>query len=179
MSNHKLACCILIGFIVAMFYGTQKMRTRAVSAREAAEETKNQAEMAEQQRRVAEIKLKTIDSKTTELRSVYHEWLPHFEAVQDPQAGEQRISELVREGDIFLLSQKYEERELDTDELISHAIVAILVIEDDYTKTMNWLGTLEEKIPACRISNCKITRGDRGNNIHVELTVHVPVLKSA
>ncbi|NNE94275.1 MAG: hypothetical protein HKN23_21720 [Verrucomicrobiales bacterium] len=178
MSNHKVACILLMLFIGAMLYGTQKMRARAVTAREAAEETKNQAEMAEQQRRVAEIKLKTVDSKTADLRTVYHEWLPHFEAVANPQAGEQRISELVRNGDIFLLSQKYEERELDTEEQISRALVATLVIEDDYTKTLNWLGKLEEEIPAARISKCRLIRGDRANNIHVELTVQVPVLKS-
>ncbi len=177
MNNHKMACVLLLVLIGAMLYGTQKMRSRAVAAQEAADATKNEATMAEQEKRVAEIKLKTVDAKTADLRRSYDEWLPHFNAVKNPESGEQRITELVREGDIFLLSQKYEEREIDPESMISRALVATLVVEDDYVKTMNWLGKLEESIPACRIAKCRLIRGDRGNNIHVELTVQVPVFK--
>ncbi len=43
---------------------------------------------------------------------------------------------------------------------------------------MNWLGKIEESIPASRVSKARMIRGDRGNNIHLEVTILVPALKS-
>jgi hypothetical protein len=58
------------------------------------------------------------------------------------------------------------------------ALVADLVVEDDYSKTLNWLGRLEEAIPTCRIIRCQIVRGDRGNDVHLDLQIQIPILKS-
>ena len=173
-----MACVLLLVLIGAMLFGTQKMRNRAVAAQQAAESTKSEAVTAEQAKGVAANTLKMLDAKTTELRKGYDKWLPHFEVFQNPEASEQRIFELVREGNIFLLSQKFEEREVDSESLISRALVATLVVEDEYVKTMNWLGKLEREIPSCRVAKCRMIRGDSGNNVHLELTIQVPVLKS-
>lgn len=179
MNNHKIACIVLIVLIGAMGYGVNFLREKSAKAGAAADATRTQAEMAEQQAQVAEIKLKTIDAKTAALRTIYEEWLPHFEAFKNPQDGERRIAEVIRDGNIFLLSQKLETRKIETEGVITHALVADLVVEDDYSKTMNWLGKVEELIPSCRISSCLLTRGDSGNNIHMELSIQVPVFKSS
>lgn len=179
MNNHKAASILILLIVGLMGFGVHKLRAKAVAARDAANTTKSEAEQAEQQRKIAEIKLKTLDAKTAELRKIYTEWIPHFESFRSSRAGEQRITDIVREGDVFLLSQRFNYQEIDKGDLISHALVANLVVEDDYSKTLNWLGKLEESIPSCRIKQCKIERGTRGNNIHMELTVQVPVLKSA
>lgn len=179
MNNHKAATILILLLVGLMGFGVHKLRTKAVTAREATKAAKAQAEQAEQQEKIAEIKLKTIDAKTAHLRKIYTEWIPHFESFKSSRAGEQRITDVVREGDVFLLSQRFNYREIDKGDLISHALIADLVVEDDYAKTLNWLGKLEESIPSCRISSCKITRGDRGNNIHMELTVQVPVLNQS
>ena len=179
MNNHKVASILILILVGLMGFGVHKLRAKAVTAGNAAEEAKKQAEDAEQQRKIAEIKLKTIDAKTAELRKVYTEWIPHFETFKSARAGEQKISDVVRDGDVFLLSQKFNEQELDKDDLIGYALVADLTVEDDYSKTLNWLGKLEESIPSCRISKCRIERGDRGNNVKVELKIQVPVLKKS
>jgi len=179
MSNHKIACLILSALILLMGYGVTKVRGKAVVARQNSDMAKIQADATEQQKQIAEIKLKSIDAKTGELRTVYAEWLPHFEAFKNTGDGEQRIAEVVREGDVFLISQKFKSKKINGGDLITDALNAELVIEDDYTKVMNWLGQVEEQIPSCRISKCVITRGDRGNNIHMELLIQVPVIKQA
>lgn len=176
MNNHKAASILILLIVGLMGFGVHKLRSKAVAARDAANVAKNQADQAEQQKKIAEIKLKTIDAKTAQLRKVYTEWLPHFESFKSSRAGEQKITDVVREGDVFLLSQRFNYQEIDKGDLISHALVADLVVEDDYAKTLNWLGKLEESIPSCRISKCRIERGDRGNNVHMELKVQVPVL---
>lgn len=177
MTNHKTACMILVLLIAGMLYGVNQLRNAAATKAQAAEATRTEAETAEQQAQLAQIQLKTLESKTARLRSIYEEWEPHFKNCKTPQDAEQKIAEVIREGDVFLISQKFDARDLDKTALVSKAVVADLIVEDDYSKTLNWLGRLEESLPSCRITKCNLTRGDRGNNIHLELQVQIPVVE--
>lgn len=176
MNNHKAACVVLLLLAAGMLYGVNQLRNASISARSAADAVQTEAESAEQQAQLAQIQLKTLEAKTAELRAVADKWRPHFDEFNTSQDAEQRIAEVIREGEVFLLSQKFETRELDQDDMISTAFVADLVFEDDYTKTLNWLGSLEQQIPNSRISRCVLGRGDRGNDINLELQIQVPVL---
>lgn len=177
MNNHKTACVLLLALIAAILYGVNTLRNATSDARSTAQMSQSEAEMAEQQAQLANIQLKTLDSKTSELRLVFNEWKPHFEAHRTAQDAEQRIAEVIREGDVFLISQKFETADVGKDSIIEEALVADLVVEDDYSKTLNWLGRLEEAIPSCRITRCQLVRGDRGNDVHLELQVQIPILK--
>ncbi len=176
MDNHKSACIVLAVLIAGMLYGVNELRNATNTARDISSEAKTEAETAEQQAQLAQIQLKSLESKTAALRSAYSQWEPHFATYRSPQDAEQRIAEVIREGDVFLLSQKFETREVEKDALINEALIADLVVEDDYAKTLNWLGKLEEAMPSCRIIRCNIKRGDRGNDINLELKVQIPVL---
>lgn len=175
MNNHKTACLVLVIAIVGMLYGVNQLRNASVSARERADAAQVNAETAESQAQLAQIQLKTLDSKTAELRKVAKDWQPHFNNFRTPQDAEQRIVDVIRKGDVFLISQKFESRDIQKDNLISEALVADLIVEDDYAKTLNWLGRLEEEIPSSRVSRCNLTRGDRGNDVHLELQIQIPV----
>ncbi len=178
MKNHQSACFLLLLLTAAMLYGVNSLRNATSAARESALQVQTEAETAEQQIQLAQIQLKSLDSKTSELRLVYGEWKPHFESYRSPQDAEQRIAEVIRDGDVFLISQKFEAREVDRGAIISDALVADLVVEDDYSKALNWLGRLEEAIPSCRITRCQVGRGDRGNDIHLVVQLQIPILKT-
>ena len=178
MSSHKIACILLAAVVLLMGFGVNKVRGKAVKARQAAESVRIQAQSAEQQKQMAEIKLKSFDSQTAELRGVYTEWLPYLKEFSNSGDGEQRIREVIREGDVFVISQKVKSIKIDKSGFISHALGAEIEVEDDYTKVMNWLGELEETLPSCQITKCKITRGDRGNNVHMEVKLQVPIVKA-
>jgi len=178
MKNHQSACVLLLFLTGGMLYGVSSLRNAASNAAELASQSQTEAEAAEQQAQLAQIQLKTLDSKTAQLRLLYGEWKPHFEAHRTPQDAEQRIAEVIREGDVFLISQKFETKEVDQGSAISDAVVADLVVEDDYAKALNWLGSLEESIPSCRITKCQIGRGDRGNDVHLTVQLQIPILES-
>ncbi|MDF1659282.1 MAG: hypothetical protein P1U58_16820 [Verrucomicrobiales bacterium] len=177
MNNHKSACLVLIMLIAGMLYGVNELRNATNGARDITAQVQTEAETAEQQAQLAQIQLKSLESKTAALRSAYSLWQPHFANYRSAQDAEQRIAEVIREGDVFLISQKFETKEIEKGALISDALVANLVVEDDYAKTLNWLGRLEEAIPSCRIVRCNIKRGDRGNDVHLELQIQIPVLR--
>ncbi len=178
MKSHQSACAFLLFLTGAMLYGVNALRNATSAARDLSTQAQSEAETAEQMAQLAQIQLKTLDAKTAQLRLLQSEWKPHFEAHRTPQDAEQRIVEIIREGDVFLISQKFETRETDKDSLIPTALVADLVVEDDYAKALNWLGRLEEAIPSCRISKCTLERGDRGNDIHLIVQIQIPILGS-
>lgn len=177
MNNHQTACAVLVIAIVGMLYGVNQIRNQSESARESADIAQTEAETAEQQAQLAQIQLKQLDAKTADLRKNSSEWKEHFDNFRTPQDAEQRIVGVVQEGDIFLISQKFEARDIENANFITSALVADLVVEDDFTKTLNWLGKIEEQIPSCRITRCNVTRGDRGNDVHLELQLQIPVLE--
>ncbi|MEM1441820.1 MAG: hypothetical protein AAGF67_05730 [Verrucomicrobiota bacterium] len=177
MKNHQSACLILIIVIAGMLYGVNQLRNATNAARDTTAQAQTEAETAEQQAQLAQIQLKSLEAKTASLRTAYSQWKPHFANYKTPQDAELQIAEVIREGDVFLISQKFGSKEIEKGALISDALVADLVVEDDYAKVLNWLGRLEEAIPSCRISRCNIKRGDRGNDIHLELQVQVPILR--
>lgn len=178
MNSHQSACAFLAFLTAAMLYGVNSLRNATSAAQQLAEQSRSEAELAENQAQLAQIQLKTLDSKTAELRLVYGDWKPHFEAHRSSQDAEQRIAEAIRAGDVFLISQKFETREIDKGSLIAKAVVADLVVEDDYAKALNWLGHIEEAIPTCRITKCVLERGDRSNDIHLVVQLHIPILGS-
>lgn len=178
MRNHQTACILLVVVILGILYGINELRNATNVARNAASAAQLEAEGAEQRAQIAQIQLKTLDSKTSELRQAYEEWKPHFHPFRTAQDAEQRVAELIRNGDIFLISQRFESKEIDRDGLIPQALVGDLVLEDEYAKTLNWLGRLEEALPSCRITRCNLTRGDRGNDIHLEVQIQIPILRS-
>ena len=176
MNNHKTACMLLLVLVALMLYGVNSLRNATSKAREISQLSQSEAESAEQSAQLAEIQLKTLDSKTAELRLLYGEWKPYFDSHQNPQDAERKIAEVIREGDVFLLSQKFATTELEKNTIISEALTADLIVEDDYAKTLNWLGRLEESIPSCPITKCQIQRGDRGNDVHLELQIQIPIV---
>ncbi|MCB1229599.1 MAG: hypothetical protein KDN19_05005 [Verrucomicrobiae bacterium] len=181
MNNHKMACFVLLVLIGAMVYGTQEMRLRTGKAREAAESAKAEAENAELQRSIAETNLIMLERETFDLRNGYHEWLGHFVTVTNPQEGEQKISDAIRTGQVFLLSQRFQLKEFQGEErgTLIGVLEGDLDFEDDYAKTLNWLGQLEQSVPSCRITSCNIIRGDRSNNIRMKLKLEMPIMAPA
>lgn len=178
MKNHQTACALLAVLTVGMLYGVNTLRNSTSAAREIAEQALTDAEAAEDQVTIASTQLTMLDSKTSELRLVYGEWKPHFEAHHTAQDAEQRVAEVIREGKVFLISQKFETREVDSQSIIPEALVADLIVEDDYSRSLNWLGKLEEAIPTCRITKCSIGRGERGNDVHLVVQLQIPILRS-
>lgn len=178
MKNHQSACFLLLFVVGAMLYGVNSLRNSTSAQRDAMQKALVETEAATQQAQLAQIQLKTLEAKTAQLRDIYNQWKPHFETLHSAPEVEQRIVELIREGKVFLVSQKFQPIDVEKGSLIPQALSADLVVEDDYTRALNWLGRLEESLPNCRITKCVLSRGDRGNDIHLVLQVQVPILGS-
>ncbi len=52
---------------------------------------------------------------------------------------------------------------------------ASLVLEDQYARTINWLGEIERRLPLARLANCRLTGGNNNTQVHAEISLEVPL----
>ena len=171
-----MACIVLFLLIAGMAYGVQFLRNRMLAMEDEAKAAKQDAETAELQRQGTESNLARIRRDSESLRGFYRSWLPQLGKIRDSRDGEERISNLIKTGRVFSLSQRFELLPNQRGTSIPQMVRAQIILEDSYPKTMNWIGNLEQSLPQCRISRCKVTRGDSGNDVNVELTVDLPLV---
>ena len=105
-------------------------------------------------------------------------WEPHLKQTRNPQFGEALINLRIKQGDIITLSQGFETVNFNKGGTIPRTLQARLVFEDDYVKTLNWLATLEGTMPASRVSSLRLSKGQSGNDIKMEVTIDVPILEA-
>lgn len=174
-----MACIFLAIFVAMMFFGIQKMRQKKVSMQVQADEARENAEAAETKRKASEIGLIKLRAESEGLRQYFEQWLPYLSSVNNTEQEEQRIIDLVKSGQVFATSQRTELiANSKNSGFIPKRLRANLVIQDEYSKTLNWLGNLEESLPSSRISKYRLTRGLSGNDVQMEVTLDLPLIKS-
>ncbi len=176
MKNKQMACIVLFLLIAGMAYGVQFLRNRMLTMEDESKAARQDAETAELQRQGTEANLARLRRDSESLRGFYRAWIPELSKITESREGEERISNLIKTGRVFSLSQRFEVLPNKRDSSIPQMMRAQIILEDTYAKTMNWIGLLEQSLPQCRISRCKIARGDSGNDVNVELTIDLPLV---
>jgi hypothetical protein len=120
--------------------------------------------------------LAVLEKRTKGSRDYLKEWEPHLKSVRDAQFGEALINLRIKQGNMVTLSSQFESMNFDKGGTIPRRLQGRLVFEDDFVKTLNWLADFEGAMPASRISSCRISKGQAGNDIKAELTIDVPIL---
>jgi len=75
-----------------------------------------------------------------------------------------------------VVNQKFEDKANLGERMRPRSILASLVVEDEYSKVLNWLGSLEKKIPLVRITSCRISAANTGRQVHMEVALEVPLI---
>jgi hypothetical protein len=175
MKEQQMACVVLILVIGGFLYGAQTFEQRMSAARREANASKEAADAAQQAFGTSKRALDVLTKSTVELSSFLEEWEPHLRATQSAQSTEQSIVDLVKQSDIFTESQRFEMLERRDDTVFKNALRAHIIVKDEYTKSMNWLASLEESLPTSRLSSLVVKRGDSGNDIQMTLVIDLPI----
>ena len=126
--------------------------------------------------------LTNLQQQSADLLNFVAIWKPYFALVDDQQAVETGITMRVREADLLTLWQRYEQvphKIADEDNASLPTLTrATLLFDDNYAKLMNWLGTMEKIKPTMRVGKLDLTKGSRGSDLRMELTLEVPLLRS-
>lgn len=176
MNGKKIACVILLMILAGIAYGTQIMQQRARGMREEEELARTDAEGAKLESTNLEMEVTNIKYKTQDLRQFLRDWEPGIKRIQTTQEAEQALQSVVRNSHILVVSQKFEMREARESKITPKIMQGTLIVQDEYAKTMNWLGELERKLPLMRINACRIKQGENGGQVNLELHFEIPIV---
>jgi hypothetical protein len=159
----------------ALAYFGQVGHKKADAKRAEAETAKSEKLKAEDALRLSEIKLTTLKADTEELRRFLQSWTPYAERIQTQSEVEQTVLASLRNANLLVLKQAFESKKSPGQPYMPSAVRASIVLEDDYAKTVNWIGEMERKLPLARMTSCRLTGGDNGRQVHAEVILEVPL----
>ncbi len=186
MNNKHLACIVILLACVLIVQGVLTVHKNATAMQAAASLARRDASLANANLRTQRGLLKDLTEKTSDLIVYLDAWEPHLARIATPDAGEVNVNALLKQADLLILSQRFELVPNQTgggvpnaaNATIPQLVRAHLTIEDDFTKSLNWVGELESKLPTARVANLEISRGQTGNDIRLNLVVDIPLARA-
>jgi len=184
MNNKHIACLVILLIGVLLVQGVMMVRTRALAKQSAAEDARRETDTAREGLATQRAILDDLKRKSAGLIQYLNEWEPHFERLSSAEASELNVNALIKEASLVLLAQRFEilpnkvsstNGAAGASPVIPQIARAHLTIEDDFLKTINWLGDVESKMPIARVSNLDIVRGQSGNDVRVNVVIDVPL----
>lgn len=176
MNGKQTACIVLLMLIGAMTYVTQIVHKKAVAAQVEAEEMEFAANSMKLEAENASTALEKTQFESRELLRFLEAWTPQINRLASRQEVEGAIQANTREKGIFVVSQRFEDKSNAAMVMLPKSVMASMVVEDDYHKVMNWLGSMEQKLPLARVTSCRISSAATGRQIHVEVSMEVPLV---
>jgi hypothetical protein len=177
MNNKHLACVIIGLMIFAQIYTVIVINGKADAMKQEAETARGAAEAAQQTVNVETIQLTSLKAKTAPLRKYLGVWDPYLRQSSNEERGQTMIDEMIRQGSVQSLDRKYNAAINANNAYIPKVVRADLLFEDDYHKSVEWLGEVERSFPASRVSRCRLTKGTNANDIKMELTIDLPIVE--
>lgn len=176
MNGKQLACIVLLMIVGAITYGAQIVHRKAEAVVAEAEATKQDAKIAADGTKNAETRLKLQEHDAKDLQGFLKAWTPQIQRLASRQEVEGAIQANTREKGVFVVNQRFEEKNNSGQRMMPRSILATLEIEDEYPKVMNWLGEMEKKVPLARVTSCRISSASTGAQIHMEVALEVPLI---
>lgn len=175
--NNKHLACVFIGLLIfAQLYCVVMVKSKSDAMKSEAEEASLAAEGARQQVTITRTQLTSLKTKTEALRQYLAVWDPFLRKSDTEERGQTLIDDLIRQGGVTQLSGKFDPSPNGGNTYIPKVVKAELLFEDDYHKTIDWLGEVERSLPAARISKCRLTKGTTSNDVKMEMTIELPVV---
>lgn len=180
MNPKQLACVVLMTFIGILTYVGQIAHKKVAAMKESADAAAQAATTADSERQTAEILVTKTKAETDEIRRFFKSWLPFVDKIQTEQELESTIELSIRERSISLVhSRKTEVKNVRDNKYIPKSVLTTLVVEDEYSKVMNWLGDIEKRLPLARVNACQMTGGSTVRQLRLDVTLETPIVNLA
>jgi hypothetical protein len=174
--NHKHIAALVIGLCILGFVQTTLWMKDKLAGMVKLEQTaKGAAEKAANEATMEQQKLASLRESSADLIAFLEAWEPYFSSMNTPQGAELGISMRLKTSNLVTLSQRYESAGVKNGGVIPRVMRANLTIDDNYARTLNWLGEMEKEIPTLRVSSLRISRGQTATDIRTDLVLEVPL----
>ena len=175
MNNKHLACTVLGMIIAAVAYCTLSMKNKLSTMNEEATAAEEKANSAAHGKMIEQAKLAKKSTSTKDTRDYLAEWEKWLESTEDAGSAERVMRFKLKQGDLVALSRSMSLVNYKKGSAIPRLLRAKLDFEDDYRESLTWLGTLESSLPTSRTSQFRLSKGQSGDDIRMELSVDLPL----
>jgi hypothetical protein len=177
MNSKQLACVVLMVFIGIVTYCGQIVHKKVTAMKDEATAAMDAATAAESALKLAEIATAKTKVETEDLRRFLSSWTPHADKIQTEQEIESAFDISLRDRSITLVrSRKSELKANRSDKFIPKVVLTTLVVEDEYSKVLNWFGDIEKRLPLARVTSCNITGGSTVRQLRLVVTIETPIV---
>jgi len=173
---------VLLGILLLAQIG-QSFQKKAKVLNDEAEAAKKEEAALLTQLQAEQGVYEDLKRQSNDLIEFVAKWEPYFAVISEQEAAETGISMKVREADMLNLSQRYQQvpHKINNVENKSLPILmrASLVFDDNYSKLLNWVGLMEKIRPTMRIGRLVLSKGSRGEDLRMDVTLEVPLRSGA
>lgn len=174
--NHKHFACAIIGSLIAlMMWVTMNVQTKMAAMEAEKRQAETAANNATAMGQAKEIALRKLKAETAGIRAYLERWTPFLKLTESQDTAELRLMERIKQGGLVVLNQRYQVMPVKKGSHIKKTLRGTVTFEDDFARCMQWLGSLEEFLPASRVTTCRMSKGQNENDLKMELTIDVPL----
>ena len=176
MNNKHIACAVIGGLIILMIQWINVSYEKLKLANESEIISRSSYDSAVIARTAEQRKMVILKRKTEVGRRYLSQWDPYINQIKSAQFGEAFINMKIKQAKVITISQTFDTIERENSLAIPQMLNVHIVLEDDYVKVFNWLAKLESSVPSARVSSCKLTKGQSGNDLKMDLAIDLPIV---
>ena len=178
MNAKHLACVLLFAVVCGLFQGTMMLKDRWVSATQAAEDASAQHKTARDKRDEAQKALDLVRQKTAAHRKYLEMWRPKFELSGTEVAAKNEFSRMLKRFPLLAQFSRQTSAPVENKDMtfVNRRITSSVKLEGDAERTIQLLAAIERELATSRISSLELRKGQRGNDVELDLAVEFPIL---
>jgi hypothetical protein len=169
---------LLVIVVIGCLQLTMMMHKRMSAAQSAQEEAEAALKTAQETRNLHTYALATKQLDSAPHRAYLDRWLPTLEETNEETKARAFVTRVLKqngEGLATFSSRSKVEPQKDSA-FIPNKFTSTLSVEGDYALVAGLVGAIERQLPASRLSMVGISKGQRSNDVKLNLTVEIPMI---
>lgn len=177
MNNKHLACALLFAVICLLAKLVLTQREKMQEAVESADAASLKLNITTSMRMGAQTALDQTLKQTAPHRKFHDLWKSEFEkSDSEIKAKNLFLQTIKRSPSLVIFDQGMNASQANKEmSFVSTRVGGRAKFEGDFHKTMQMLGSIEREIPTSRIASVEVRKGQRANDVEVDLLVEFPI----
>ena len=178
MNAKHLACVILFAFVIAFFQGTMMLNKRMLTAMEATEDARGRHLSASTEHTMARTTLDSVRKETAARRKYLEMWKQKFEQSGTETSAKTEFTRMLKRFPTLIQFVTNTSAPAENKDMlyVNRRVTSTVKLEGDAEKTFQLLASVERDRATSRISMLEIRKGQRGNDVELDLSVDFPLL---
>ncbi len=178
MNTKHLACVVLFAVILGLFQGTMMLNKRMLNARSNMEDAIGRHSTATQEYTINITALEKLRKDTAAHRKYLEMWKPKLEVTANEASAKLEFNRQLKRFPslVTFLNSTSAPTENRDMAYVSRRIASNVKLEGDAEKAFQFLGSIERDMPTSRIQNMEICKGQRGNDVELNVSVETPLV---